>query len=174
MDELADLYDNYDPNMSTERPNLEPLPLGDYLVQITEAKRVNKDNGDVLVKLTFQVMDGQFEGRFIWENLNLRHSNPQAQEIAQRSYTELWRDAMQLTSPPQVLQDLEWKPVIAKIGVEKRKDTGEMQNRIKQFKPYGQTAPAPAQTARPAVTQGARPAAAPATQGRAPSFLKRA
>jgi hypothetical protein len=172
MDDLSDLYDNYDPNMSTDRPNMEPLPIGEYVVQITEAKRVDKDSGDVMVKLTMQVEDGEFAGRYLWENLNLRHSNAMAQEIAQRSFTELWREAMNLTQPPASLRDLEFKPFVAKVGIEKRKDTGENQNRIKAYKPLGHApaAAAPPRGPAPAVN---RTATAPA-QDRRPAFLKKA
>lgn len=170
MSDLSDLYDNYDPNMSTDRPNMDPVPAAEYAVQVTEAKRIDKDNGDGMLKLTFQILEGEFEGRYLWENLNLRHSNPMAQEISQRSFTELWRDAMRLPHVPDMAADLEFKPIRARVGVEKRKDTGELQNRIKKYMPISGAA-TPAQHAAP--TRTAPAASTGPAQDRRPAFLKR-
>jgi hypothetical protein len=168
-DDLSWMDDaGYDPNMSTERPNLDPIPAGDYEVQVIEAKLNAKDDGNVLLKLVFEVLNGEHTSRRVYENLNVRHNNPQAQEIAQRSYTELWRDAIKLTHRPASTDDMCFKPIMARVGIEKRKDTGELQNRMKRYMPLGGAAPA----GKAPVAQQARPAAAQPAANK-PSFLRK-
>lgn len=170
-DDLSDVLGdvNLDDVDLSERGGFTPIPAGEYMVQITEGSVVRKDNGDAMMKLCFEVMDGEFENRKLFENLNIRHSNPTAQKIALETLTELWRDAMGGSGNPPNVEVMTFKPVRAKVAVEKRKDTGEMQNRIKRFFPLNGAPPEQKATsaaqARPATT-----AAAP--RGNAPSFLR--
>lgn len=171
-DDLSDILGgiNLDEVDTSERGGFTPIPAGEYMVQIVEGKVVRKDSGDAMMMLVFEVMDGEFANRKLFENLNIRHSNPTAQKIAVETLTELWRDAMGCSGNPENVEQMTFKPVRAKVAVEKRKDTGDMQNRIKRFFPLNgapaaqtvaQSRPAPAQT---------RTAAAP--RGNAPSFLR--
>lgn len=173
-DDLSDVLGNVnlDDVDTSERGGFTPIPAGEYMVQIVEGSVVRKESGDAMMKLAFEVMEGEFEGRKLFENLNIRHSNPTAQKIALETMTELWRDAMGGSGNPSTIEQMTFKPVRAKVAVEKRKDTGDMQNRIKRFYPLGAAAPegkpAPVQS-RPAPAANASPGG-----GRpAPSFLKR-
>lgn len=170
-DDLSDVLGgvNLEDVDTSERGGFTPIPPGEYMVQIVEGSVIRKDNGDAMMKLCFEVMDGEFEGRKLFENLNIRHSNPTAQKIALETLTELWRDAMGGSGNPPNVEVMTFKPVRAKVAVEKRKDTGDMQNRIKRFFPLNGAPPeqkvAPAQS-RPQATTAAAP------RGNAPSFLK--
>lgn len=168
-DDLSDVLSgvNLDEVDTSERGGFTPIPAGDYMVQIVEGGVVRKESGDAMMKLVFEVMDGDFAGRKLFENLNIRHSNPTAQKIALETLTELWRDAMGGSGNPPNVDVMTFKPVRAKVTVEKRKDTGDMQNRIKRFFPLN-GAP-PEQKAAPAAQARA---ASPAVSKPAPSFLR--
>lgn len=169
-DDLSDVLGgvNLDEVDTSGRGGFTPIPAGEYMVQIVEGSVVRKESGDTMMKLCFEVMDGEFEGRKLFENLNIRHSNPTAQKIALETLTELWRDAMGGSGNPPNLEVMTFKPVRAKVAVEKRKDTGDMQNRIKRFFPLN-GAP-PEQKAAPVQSRPSTTAAAP--RGNAPSFLR--
>lgn len=164
--DLADLYDNYDPDQIDtskrgERP--DPLPEGEYLVQAFEADLASK-NDNVGLKIVFDVIGGEYEGRKIWEYLNIRHSNATAQKIAQEAYTELWRDALRIGLPKST-EDILFKPVLARVKITPAKDGYAAGNRIIKYLPATQSAPA-----RSAPQQ--RAAASPAqASGNRPSFL---
>lgn len=71
----------------------EPLPAGAYTVEITnaEVKDLRSGNGTGL-NIEFTVIDPQpFARRKIWQNLNIRHTNPQAEQIAQSQLSALCR-----------------------------------------------------------------------------------
>ena len=172
-DDLSDVLDgvNLDDVDTSERGSFTPIPPGEYMVQIIEGSVVRKESGDAMMKLVFEVMDGECEGRKLYENLNIRHSNPTAQKIALETLTELWRDAMGGSGNPGNVEQMTFKPVRAKVTVEKRKDTGEPQNRFKRFYPLNGGAP-PEQKAAPAATQGRPAPAAQQPRGNAPSFLR--
>ncbi|MFG1340391.1 DUF669 domain-containing protein [Xanthobacter autotrophicus] len=169
-DDLSDVLGgvNLDDVDTSERGSFTPIPAGDYMVQVVEGSVVRKDNGDAMMKLVFEVMDGEFANRKLYENLNIRHSNPTAQKIALETLTELWRDAMGGSGNPPNVEVMTFKPVRAKVTIEKRKDTGEPQNRFKRFFPLNGAA-LPQQKAAAATTT----AAATAASGRPkPSFLR--
>lgn len=172
-DFLDDVLDGVDlQNTDTsQRGAFTPIPAGEYLIQAIEGSVVRKDSGDAMIKLTFEVMEGEFAERKLFVNLNIRHSNPTAQRIATEELTEIWRDAMGGTGNPPSTEALLWKPIRAKVAVEKRKDTGEMQNRVKRY--FSASGEAPGiRTSQPAQPQRQAAASQPA-QGRRPDWLKK-
>lgn len=136
----------------------ELLPVGTYPAQIAGSERREKENGDVMVTLVFEITGGDHEGRKIWHNLNLRHSNPTAQKIAQQDLAKICLAVNVLQ--PQTTDDLEFRPMQITIKHRKRKDTGEMQAAIAKFEPAAATkqrAPTQAKTASPAASSDRLP-----------------
>lgn len=171
-DDLSDVLGgvNLDEVDTSDRGKFDLIPAGDYMAQVTEGEVVRKDSGDAMMKLVFEIMDGKFEGRKLYENLNIRHSNPTAQKIALETLTELWRDALGGVGNPGSVEAMKWKALVIRVGISKRKDTGDMQNRIKRFFPLN-GAP-PEQKAAPVQSRPSTTAAAAAPRGNAPSFLR--
>lgn len=156
-------------NDLSQRNVIELLPPGEYIVQATEGGIVRKDSGDAMIKLTFEVLDGDYTNRKLWTNLNIRHSNPVAQRIALEDLTEMWRDAMGGSGNPPSVDYLLWKPIKVKVTTEKGKD-GETRNRIKRYMPVSGSAPA----GKAAVSQVApKASSAPAPAGNRPAWLKK-
>lgn len=110
-----------------------PIPAGDYKAAISasEMKPTAKGNGTYLA-LTFDVLDGEHKGRKLYVNLNLNNPNNQAVEIAKAELSAICRAVAVLT--PNDSAELHNRPMVVTVGLEKRKDTGEMQNRVKGFK----------------------------------------
>ena len=129
-----------------------PLPAGDYKAAITasEMKQNSKKNGSFL-SLEFSVLDGEQKGRKLFANLNLSNPNTQAVEIAKSELSAICRAVNVLT--PNDSAELHNKPIWVTVGLEKRKDTGDMSNRIKGYKSLadgnGTAAAAPANGDRP-------------------------
>jgi hypothetical protein len=168
---------NFDTNSVEKREsNYELLPAGWYTAQVTESEivRLNSGNGSAL-KLTIEVLQDGYRGRKVWARLNVQHSNPKAEQIAQQQLRELC-DSIGVVRMQDTVE-LHNKPVSVKLKIRKD-DTGqyEDQNEVTGFKPAGGS-PAHGQAMAAGMAQrSGPPAAAPAaTAGAAsPPWAKKA
>ena len=123
---------------ATVEPNeaFTPLPAGDYtcVVASSEEKTTASGTGEYL-KLTIEVLDGEHKWRHLFENLNLKNPSEVAVKIAQQTLSAICRAVGVLR--PQHAMELHNKPFVATVAVEKRKDNGELSNRVKGYKPIG-------------------------------------
>jgi hypothetical protein len=153
-----------------EPDSLEPVPAGEYLVEIIESDAVQTKagNGERLA-ITFAVIDGEFRGRNIWDGINYRHSNPKAQEIGQKQINALCR-AIGFSGHLEDSTQLHGVPLLVRVIVEQDDPQYRPKNVVKAYKAANE-APAPAapsaRAAAPAATQ-ARPAAASAAAASRP------
>ena len=124
---------NFNPDAVTDEQR-ELLPPGAYTAQIIESDLVALKNGaGHMLKLTFEIVEGACAKRRVWENLNIQHSNSQAQDIAQRSLKRICT----AVGHQGVLDDseaLHFKPMRIRVAVEEDK-SGQYgpQNRVKGF-----------------------------------------
>ncbi len=116
-----------------ESQSFEPLPVGDYLCVIvaSEEKQNSKGTGSYL-KMELEVIGDAGKGRKLWVNLNLNNPNPDAVRIAQGELSSICK-AVGVLSPKDSCE-LHNIPLLVKVGLETRKDTGEVQNRVKGYK----------------------------------------
>lgn len=139
-------------NAAEVEPNkaFDVLPVGKYIAAIvdSEQKETQSGTGEYL-KLTFEILEGEFKSRKLFANLNLKNPNDQAVQIARGELSAICRAAGVLMPKDSV--ELHNIPMVVKVGAEKRKDTGEMQNRIKGYEAKG------AGTTAPAASGGAAP-----------------
>lgn len=111
----------------------DPLPVGDYVAMIVDSEEKTTQAGTgSYIKLTIEIVDGDYKGRKLWENLNLNNPSSEAVAIAKATLSAICRAVGVLT--PRDTVELHNIPMSVKIGLEKRKDSGEMQNRIKSYK----------------------------------------
>ena len=75
---------DYDPT-----DEFEPLPAGEYLTMMTEASLDNTKAGGRMVKLTYTVMEGQYEGRKLWSQHNIENRSPRAEEIGRKELSRI-------------------------------------------------------------------------------------
>ena len=155
---MANLGGTFDANSVAPQQPIEALPPGDYPVQIVQSEmKPTKAGTGQFLWLEMDIIDGPAKGRKVWDRLNLINPNQQAQEIAQRTLSAICHATGQLSVSDS--EQLHFKPLLAKVKVRKREDTGEPSNEIGGYSPLnGKAAPAQAQ--------------APATQSSAPPWKR--
>jgi hypothetical protein len=168
---------NFDTSTVEKREsNYELLPAGFYTAQVIESEIVPlaSGNGQAL-KLTLEVLQDGYRGRKVWARLNVQHTNPKAETIAQQQLRELC-DSIGVVRMQDTVE-LHNKPFSVKLKV-RVDESGkyEPQNEVVGFKAAAGAAAAggsfpPAQ--RPAAPAAAAPAAA-AASGSAPPWAKKA
>lgn len=125
---------NFDANQVEPDAGMDVVPAGWYNVAVDETEMKPTKSGDgAYLKFRFNILDGQYHGRKLFINLNLRNPNPQTVEIAQRQLSAICHATGVLNL--QDTQQLYGIPLKVKVSV--RKDsTGqyEDQNDIKSFK----------------------------------------
>lgn len=164
---------NFDSSTVAPRENnFELLPAGDYVAQVTESEitPLKSGNGQCL-KLTVTVLQEGYNGRKIFCRLNVQHSNPTAEQIAQQQLRELC-DAIGVVRM-QDTTELHNKPFTARVKIRKSDNPQYTdQNEISGFKP---AAGRPAGFTPPrAAAQASAPAAnAPAAGSSTPPWAKK-
>ena len=142
---MADLGFVFNASEVEARQGFDLLPPGEYIGEITESDfLVTKKGNGQYIKLVFTILDGPFAGRKYFDNINIKHENKVAMDIAQGTLKELLTACGLEHKPFSQTHTLHGIPVKMKIGMSKRKDTGEDQNtvRYKNLKDSGSRAPA--------------------------------
>lgn len=137
-----------------ETRSYAPLPAGVYAVEITNAdvKDLKSGNGTGL-SIEYTVVDGEFTKRKIWQNLNIRHTNSQAEQIGQSQLSALCRAVGigRLNDSDELFQRM------LRVSVKIRRQEGyDPSNDVTGYEAMG--ASAPTQSAAPQ-RQAAAPAA---------------
>lgn len=143
---------------SDENKSYDVLPDGKYDVIVLEAKEKMTKKGDRAIELTFQVLDGQYKERLLWETLNLWNSSDQARTIARDRLSSICKacNAPAATSTDVLLG----RRMQISVGRRMNEFRGKEENHIKAFnaKPGQQaTAPQPQQIPRYPADANAKP-----------------
>lgn len=123
---------NFDANTVAPSTGFDPVPAGKYPVVITdsEMKPTKSGNGEYL-KLTFEVIDGEFRGRKLWAQLNLNNPNATAVEIARAELSAICHAVGVMTPKDSV--ELHNLPLVITVRCRKNPDTEEISNEIKGY-----------------------------------------
>lgn len=128
-----------DPNVG-----FDPIPAGKYLCVITDSEeKPNAKGTGTYINFTLEVIEGEHKGRKLWERLNLKNPSEEAVKIARAVLSSMCR-AVGVMSPRDSV-DLHNLPMLVKVGMEKRADTGEITNRIRGYEAKAGVAAKPAQ-----------------------------
>lgn len=140
----------------------DPLPPGDYVMHLDEFEfRQTKDGNGMMFACKFAVAEGEYEGRTVWQNMNIRNPNATAQKIGIGEVKALCAAVgLDLATVKDEPANLLLVPFLAKVGMEKPQEGYDPRNRIKAFKPLNAAPAAAAPASRPAPAQRA---AAPVT-----------
>lgn len=159
---------NFDATNVDITNHYEAIPAGDYEAMVTDSvMKSTKDGTGQYLELTLEIQSGQFQGRRLWDRLNLHNRNVKAVEIAQRQLGQL----AHATGILQVAEStqLHNRPIIAKVSV--RQEPGrDPSNEVKGYKAISGGGVAPAFQAPRAgmpFQQAAAPAPAAAMQSAA-------
>lgn len=83
---------NFNPDSVTEDAKFDPIPPGQYLVEIVDSDiRETKSGSGRYVYLDMRVVEGPCEGRHVFDRLNHENDSQTASEIAQRALKRICR-----------------------------------------------------------------------------------
>ena len=123
--------------------NFEPIPAGKYLAMIVGSEEKTSQKGFRYLSLEFEVLEGPYKGRKLWANLNLYHPDAEVVKFARSELANVCK-AVGVLKPADSVQ-LHNLPMRIAVKCVNRKDTGELQNRIKAYEPKAAAAGQPQQ-----------------------------
>ena len=140
----------------------DPVPEGDYVLKALESEEKDTASGGQMIKVKFEVVGGDHNGRWVWQNFNTVNKSDVAQRIG-RQQLVAWATACGKADCDDTDKLID-KKFSATVSIEPAKGGYAASNKIKAFlfaraedKPAAAKAPA----AKPA-TAAKAPAAAPA------------
>jgi len=156
---MARLNDAFDATGIDPAAAYEILPAGKYRAQIVESEmRLTRNGMGQYLWLMLDILEGAYQGRKVFDQLNLVNSNPTTVEIAQRTLSAICH----ATGKMQVndSEELHLIPMTIQVTVKPPRDGYGEKNAIRYLVPDGVAPPAaPRPSAAP--TQPARPTVAP-------------
>ena len=112
--------------------NFDPIPAGKYVAVITESEdKDNKARTGRYLQFTFQIIEGEYKGRFLWARLNLNNPNETAVKIARGELSAICRAVGVLQ--PKDSSELHDLPLVISVKCRKRPETDELTNEIKGY-----------------------------------------
>lgn len=126
-----------------------PLPAGRYTAMIvkSETKATKAGNGSYL-SLEIDIVDGQYKGRKLFENLNLDNPNEQAVNIAKVTLANICRAVGVLH--PKDSSELHLKPISIMVSVIPESKDFPASNRVKRWDAPDAVSASPIQAKAPA------------------------
>jgi Protein of unknown function (DUF669) len=155
---MAQLGTTLDPNAIDPAQNgFDNLPDGEYIAQIVANEvRHTKANTGLILILTWEIIEGEYTNRKIWQNINYQNESAEAQAIGQGQIKNIC-DAIGYKQHFNDGDVLMFQPCRVRIGLGKKQEGYERRNEIKSVKPMTATAPA----GTPAIAPASKPATAP-------------
>lgn len=116
--------------------NYSPLPAGEYPVVVTDTEiKPTKEGTGKFVKVTHQVVDGPYNGKFIVNNINIQNPNPVAVEISKKTLAKIEKALGLPVGGLQNHEQMRGVPVRVHLTV-KQDDKYGPGNEIKNYLPY--------------------------------------
>ena len=138
---------NFDANNVEPVPSFDPIPAGQYMAMIVASEEKTSSKGNKFLSLEFEVIEGQYKGRKVWVNLNLEHPNPDTVKFARAELAAICK-AVGVLKPQDSVQ-LHNLPLLINVKCANRKDTGDLQNKIKSYLPKDAPKSAPSAQGQP-------------------------
>lgn len=163
---MADLDFEFDPNSVEPGMDFTPIPAGDYVAQITESDVAPPKSGNgLMLNLTWEIVEGEFDKRKIWQRINYKHTSAQAQLIGQQQLKAIC-DAIGLQGHLTDSEMLHFQPCRVRISIDHKNKDYDPKNEVKSVKPLQADAPAakPTVVKAAATQQATEPAATQATK----------
>lgn len=131
---MVKFNNTFDSSTVEPREDFEPLPAGNYNVQIVESEMKPTKAGDgQYLQLTLEVIDGPHTARKLWDRLNLINPNQTAVEIATRTLSAISRACgVQMVSDSE---QLHYKPMSVRVKLKPARGEYEATNEIGGYKP---------------------------------------
>ncbi len=128
-------------NFTNVNPDdFSPLPAGMYKAFVDNAEWCETKSGTgEYLKITFKILDTEYEGRLVWHMMNLINKNDVAVQIALKDFVKLItalghdKDKLANVEKHQVLELIDQKEVFIKLSI-KEDDYGK-KNVVKGYEP---------------------------------------
>lgn len=153
---------NFDASTVDPDVGFDPVPAGDYTAMIVDSEiKLTKAGTGMYLQLVWQVCDGQYAGRRIWDRINIQNPNQMAEEIGQKQLSSICHAVGVLRVIDSV--ELHDRPCSLKVVVKPGEGQYLPTNEVKGYRALGggQTpapaAPTPARQAAAAVAPAAAP-----------------
>lgn len=162
---MAKLGTSFDATGVEPLTPLEVLPAGRYAAQIVASEmRVTRNGDGQFLWLMLDILEGPYQGRKLFDQLNLVNQNPTTVEMAQRTLSSICHATgqLQVTDSDQ----LHLVPMTVSVTVEPPKNGYGEKNRLRYLVPDAGAPQRPVSPARPpqpapAATASPRPQSAP-------------
>lgn len=123
---------NFNANDVDPNVGFEPIPAGKYLAAITSSQMKPTKNGKgEYLELEFEVIEGPYKGRKIWDRLTLVHPNEQTVQIARGTLSAICH-AVNVMAPKDSIE-LHNLPLVVSVSIKNREDNGEPTNVVKGY-----------------------------------------
>jgi hypothetical protein len=123
---------NFDASTYDPSPSFDVLPVGKYLATIVDSKvKPTKAGTGEYLELVFEIAEGEFINRKIWQRINFRNPSPKAEAAAKRDLSTLCRAVGVLNV--QQSEYLHNIPVVIDLQIEESTNGYAPQNRIKTY-----------------------------------------
>jgi len=123
---------NFDSTGIDTTNQFDAIPAGDYEAIVTASEmKSTKDGTGQYLELTSEIQSGQYQGRRMWDRINLVNKNPKAVEIAQKQLAQLCHATGVLQV--QNSEQLHNRPFVMKVAVKNDPERGPS-NEIKGYK----------------------------------------
>lgn len=117
----------------------DTIPEGDYPLRMQSLEEVKSKKGDPMLKAKFQIFNGDFKGRIVWENYILAHKSQKCVDV-NLSKLDNYAKAIGLTDGLETighdltkLQDYVETPFVATLK-HKEPYNGRVDSRIFSYK----------------------------------------
>lgn len=134
---MARLEEAFDATGEEKLGNYEPLPYGWYNLNITKSElKDNSTKTGKFISLEFTVLDGEYKGRKVWSNLNIKNPNQVTVEIARKTLASICEACNKLQI--QDTQELHGIPFQALLKIKQGSGDYPPSNSPISFKQYGE------------------------------------
>ena len=116
------------------------LPMGEYVVAIVDAeiKESKKNSDNKYISATFEVVEGNYTRRKIFEMYNVINSNETARRIAYSQIKSIMEaiksNKTEFNTLEDIIAEISNKPMKCYVGIRKDEQYGD-KNVIKSYKP---------------------------------------
>ena len=160
---MAQLGGVFDASKVDPNAGFDVIPAGKYIAQIIKSDMLPTSDGQgQFLKLEYEIIEGEFKGRRLWNNLNLVNNSALAVEIAQRDLSAICHAVGEIEVSDS--EQLHFKPLLVTVKVRPagKDKKGIEHNAQNEIGGHARASDLPLPTARPATQAVARPAPAPA------------
>lgn len=131
---MAKLPSAFDPEDYDDMDSFDPIPIDTYVLAVIDSEMKDNSAGTgSYLNLKIAVQEGDFEGRIIWELLNLDNPSEVAVDIANKKLATLCRAVgVETFDDTDELHDI---PFISKVGIKPGDAQYGPKNIIKSYSP---------------------------------------